>query len=277
MPRVAQLIADYKREYYNLQRAMNRLAQKWGGEYELRLKEPLKTPAKANITETVEGLRRIRELRRNGIENILKESTALIESVEGGEAHIVEVDPFLIEDAYREIAKTNRMLREEDKALVKFAKEKFGVSEKDIDRYEKPYVDLYFMDKTGYENIIKGQKAKQSQQRFDKVFMGRADIFMENLDRVMSAYDENIEQILRYAAAKHNREDLIVRFKAWYRTHKSDPTDWVTLWDSINVFKAGRAPDLLRVMGEPSLAQQVQDLAANKDWTGIGKLKESLT
>lgn len=277
MPRVAQLIADYKREYYNLQRAMNRLAQKWGGEYELRLKEPLKTPAKANITETVEGLRRIRELRRNGIENILKESTALIESVEGGEARIVEVDPFLIEDAYREVAKTNRMLREEDKALVKFAKEKFGISEKDIDHYEKPYVDLYFMDKTGYENIIKGQKAKQSQARFDKVFLGRADIFTENLDRVISAYDYNIEQILRYAAGKHSREELIVRFKAWYRTHKSDPTDWVTLWDSINVFQAGRAPDLLRVMGEPLLAQKVEDLAANKDWTGIWKLKESLT
>lgn len=277
MPRVAQLIADYKREYYNLQRAMNRLAQKWGGEYELRLKEPLKTPAKANITETVEGLRRIRELRRNGIENILKESTALIESVEGGEARVVEVDPFLIEDAYREVAKTNRMLREEDKALVKFAKEKFGISEKDIDRYKKPYIDLYFMDKTGYEKLIKGQKAKQSQARLGKVFLGGADVFAENLDRVISAYDDNIGQILRYAAGKHSKGDLIVRFKAWYRSHKSDPMDWVTLWDSVNVFRAGRAPDLLRVMGEPSLAQKVEDLAANNDWAGIDKLKESLT
>lgn len=276
MPRVAQLIADYKREYYNLQRAMNRLSEKWGGEYKLQLKDKFKTPSKANITEMAQGIRRIRELRRGGTESILKESVALIESTDDGDVSIVEFDPFKIENAYREAVKTNKMLREEDKALVKFAKEKFGAKKSDLDPYVQDPISIYFTSEEGYQKFLKGQHKKQSQTRFENVFMGRSDIFAENLSAVFGAYEDDIEHILRVIAARHSTYDLIVRFKAWYRSHKSDPTDWVTLWDSVNVFQAGRAPDLLRVMGEPLLADKVETLAANKDWDGIKELSKGL-
>lgn len=274
MPKIAQSIIDYKREYYNLQRAMNRLEQKWGGEYDLQLKTPLKKPSEVTAKEARAGLRRIKSLRKDGVQNILKNSVALIESVDGGTPHIAELDPFLIDKAYKEIVKTERELAVEDRALVKFAKKEFGV--KKVDPYVPAVPSVYAVSEKGLQNIIEGQKRKRAQARWQKVFMGRGDVFSDNLDRVFSAYDEDIERILRSVAGRHSTKELIVRFKAWYRSHKGDPLDWVTLWDSISVYKAGRAPDLLRVMGAPDIAQQVEDLAANNDYEGMKELADSL-
>lgn len=71
-------IANYQREYSNLMKAKRRLEQKLGDNYKIQLKDALPVPSSVrNAKEAKEGLARIRALRAEGNNALIKESVGV--------------------------------------------------------------------------------------------------------------------------------------------------------------------------------------------------------
>lgn len=236
MKNTPQSIIDYRREKHNLQKAMRRLEAKYGYVYELELKKPLsevKTAAEARAA-----LKRIRNLRKNGTESLIKGLVAVTE-MQGREVRIKAETVERLHNAAKRVAKKRDRIAWEQYELAK----EMGFKVDPPKPSPVPVVEV--KSEAAAESLIAGwkmegtdYKVRREKEEPDgtrkKVVMRASDVMMENLNKVLNTYDAYVADYLREKFNAMGKSQVAARMKAMYKYAGGSGglTDYSAMWNS---------------------------------------------